>query len=157
MASSRLDPGQVLKNAFDDASGALKTIPASATTFEMELDHADGDSVLTYDGQVSAQALTVNNTVSSVVIAEFDVSIIKNVQIFTKTTATITGPQLLTLQISPIDSGDFWVNTSVTTTPSTTLNNTSVSSNVSVSAKRARLITAAAITSGSYDVVVIGN
>ena len=157
MASSKLDAGQILKHAFDDANGALKTIPAEATTFQIELDHADGDSVLTYDGQVSSQALSVDNTVSSVVIAEFDVSIIKNVQIFTKTTATITGPQLLTLQISPLDTGDFWVNTSATTTPSTTLNNTTVSSNVSISAKRARLITAAAITSGSYDVVVIGN
>ena len=90
------------------------------------------------------------------VVAEFDISTIKSISIYTKTLTTIVGAQVLTLQISPVASGDFWVSTSITITPDLVANVTKVSSIATVNALRARVITAAAITSGTYDVIAVG-
>lgn len=45
MSTHNLTGELVLREAFDAAAGALKTIPSSATSFAIELDAADGDSV----------------------------------------------------------------------------------------------------------------
>lgn len=36
----------ILREVFDSATGGLKTTPSSATSFSIELDAADGDSVI---------------------------------------------------------------------------------------------------------------
>jgi len=154
--ATKLDANQVLKASFDEASQSLKTIPASATTFEMELSHADGDSIVSHPSSVSASGLARSNANTGSVVAEFDISTIKSISIYTKTLTTIVGAQVLTLQISPVASGDFWVSTSITITPDLVANVTKVSSIATVNALRARVITAAAITSGTYDVIAVG-
>lgn len=154
--ATKLDANQVIKSCFDEASQSLKTIPASATTFEMELSHIDGDSVTAYPSNISASGLARSNANTGSVIAEFDISMVKSIAIYTKTLTTIVGAQVLTLQISPLESGDFWVSTSTTITPDLVANVTKVSTVTAVSAKRARVITAAAITSGTYDVIAVG-
>lgn len=154
--ATKLDANQVLKASFDEASQSLKTIPASATTFEMELSHADGDSVISHPASIEAAGLAISNANTGSVIAEFDISNVKSMVIYTKTLTTIVGAQVLTLQVSPVTSGDFWVSTSVTITPDLVANVTEMSSIASIVAKRARVITAAAITSGTYDVIAVG-
>lgn len=44
MSMSKLDANQVIKSVYDEATGSLKTIPGEATSFEIELSAADGDS-----------------------------------------------------------------------------------------------------------------
>jgi len=57
MAGSKLDFQQIIKLAYDEASGGLKTTPSSATVFAIELDANDGDSVLSvHSSQVVVQA-----------------------------------------------------------------------------------------------------
>lgn len=54
--SSQLDFHQIIKESFDDTAGALKTVPSSATSFTVELDATDGDTVAT-------RPMSVDNTV----------------------------------------------------------------------------------------------
>lgn len=43
--STKLDANQVIKAVYDSSTQSLKTIPAAATSFSIELDASDGDSV----------------------------------------------------------------------------------------------------------------
>lgn len=45
MSMSKLDANQVIKSVYSEADGALKTVPAASTSFAIELDADDGDSV----------------------------------------------------------------------------------------------------------------
>lgn len=153
---SKLDFPQILKRSFDETSGALKTVPASSTSFEIELNKADGDSVYSYPNSQDTSASGIDNTFSSEIIGAITCNEIKTIQLYVKTTDTIVGPQVLTLEVSPVTSGDFWVATSITVTPSTTLNATVASSVGTICARRFRVTTAAAITSGTYSLTVFG-
>lgn len=42
---TKLDANQVIKSVYSEADGALKTVPAASTSFSIELDADDGDSV----------------------------------------------------------------------------------------------------------------
>lgn len=63
MSMSNKDANQVLRSAFSDADGALKTVPAASTTFAIELDATDGDSVEVRAMAVDSQ--TIMNAVSA--------------------------------------------------------------------------------------------
>lgn len=43
--SSKLDFPQIIKRVYDEVTDSLKTTPSTATSFSIELDAADGDSV----------------------------------------------------------------------------------------------------------------
>lgn len=43
---TKLDAPQVVKRTYDEANDAIRTIPAETTSFAVELDASDGDSVL---------------------------------------------------------------------------------------------------------------
>ncbi len=45
--TNKMDVNQIFKAAFSAADGALKTVPGAATSFSVELDANDGDSVAT--------------------------------------------------------------------------------------------------------------
>lgn len=154
---TKLSADQVLKHSFDEATGSLKTIPAAATSFSIELDAADGDSVISHSRQLQVKG-SVTNAAATVAVAPFSVEGIKRINMHSNTTATITGPQLLTLQFSPHATDNIWINTSITLTPSTTLNTVVSGTQIdTLNAVRCRVITAAAITSGSYDLYIVGN
>lgn len=154
--ATKLDANQVLKNSYDEATASLKTIPSSATSFSVELSAADGDSVITQPLNTSASAALTNASTGQV-IAAFDCKDMNRFNLYTKTTSTIVGAQVCTLEVSPADSGDIWVATSLTISPSL-INGTVVAGTVlpNVLARRARVSIAAAITSGTFSLYLIG-
>jgi hypothetical protein len=155
--SSKLDLGQILKGAYDETSQSLKTVPGSATSFSIELDATDGDSVSAYRRQVASKT-SLTNANTGTIVAAFDVSGINIINMHSNSTSTIVGPQLLTLQFSPHISDNIWINTTITLTPSlvsgTVISGTQIAN---LNAVRCRVITAAAITSGTYDLYIVGN
>jgi|CXWL01.1.fsa_nt_gi hypothetical protein len=74
---TKLDANQVLKNSYDEASGSLKTTPSGATSFSVELDATDGDTIATRPMAVdvttlfSAVAASSNQTSSAVNILDY--------------------------------------------------------------------------------------
>jgi hypothetical protein len=155
--SSKLDLGQILRGAYDEASQALKTVPGSSTSFSIELDAADGDSISAHRRQLAAKSShTSANT--GTIVAAFDTAGLNFINLHSNTTTTIVDAQLLTLQFSPHSSDNVWINTSITLTPSAT-SGTIVSGTqiANLNAVRCRVITAAAITSGAYDLYIVGN
>lgn len=153
---SQLDANQCIRSAYDDTSNTLRTSLPALTT-EIELDATDGDSVISYTLNTQQQATGIDNSATGTVLAEFDITGLKNFNLYTKTTTAIVGAQLLTVEVSPTDSGDVWVDTSLTITPSTTLNVVVAgTTETNVVARRARVKTAAAITSGVYDLYLVG-
>lgn len=154
--STLLSADRVIKNAYDEATQALKTIPASSTSFEIELSAADGDNVQTIPKDINTKvSLTTSST--GVVVPVMSAVGIKSINVVTNTTSTLTGPQVLTLQYSPSDSDDVWISTSLTVTPSGT-NGVAVAGTAltSLVARRVRVSIAAAISSGTFDVYVVG-
>jgi hypothetical protein len=154
--ATKLDANQVLKNSYDEATASLKTIPSSATSFSVELSAADGDSVI-IQSLKSSTVVSLTNASTGVVLAEFDCSDLNKFNLYTETTTTIVGAQVCTLELSPADSGDVWVATALTITPSLTdevvVMGTALSN---VLARRARVSIAAAITSGTFNLHLIG-
>lgn len=154
--STKLDANQVIQREHDEASSS-KQVTIVNSAISMELDAADGDSVLTHNNQFTASATALDNTATGVVVAEFDVDGAGVINLYSHTITTITGPQLLTLEISPTDTGDIWIATSVTATPSTTAGNVVMgTAKTDLIAKRARVSIASAITSGTFSVYVLG-
>ena len=82
----------------------------------------------------------------------------KTIQLYAVSTSAVTSPQLLTVQISPDDTADIWIDTALTTTPSVS-NGTVVMGTVltNVCARRARVKTAAALGAGTAVAYLIVN
>lgn len=153
--SSKLSSDQIFKKAFNEELNAIMTTPAQSTQFSIALDANEGDSVISHKNQISIKT-SVTNVDASVVIAPFDVAGLSVIQIHSKTSSTITGAQLLTIQYSPHTEDNIWINTTITLTPSTTSGTVVTSSQLtSLLAVRCRVITAAAITSGTYDLYLV--
>jgi hypothetical protein len=155
--STKLSADQAIKSAYDESSQALKTIPAAATSFSVELSADDGDSVSAFRRQLASKT-SLTNANSGTIVAAFDVAGINIINMHSNTTATITGAQVCTLQFSPHATDNIWINTSITLTPSTT-SGTIVSGTqiANLNAVRCRVIIAAAITTGTFDLYIVGN
>jgi hypothetical protein len=106
--STILDANQVIKRVYDEASGALKTIPSDQSSFAIALTAASGDNVATIplatDTVVLAASLALNASSSTA-----SVNILNNLNFCV--VATWTGVQVgpnptLTLQAS-IDNSVF--------------------------------------------------
>ncbi len=54
---SKLDANQVIRQVFDDAAGALKTIPADSSSFAISLTASSGDNVATIPLATDTQTL----------------------------------------------------------------------------------------------------
>ena len=156
MANHQLTGEHVLREAFDLTNGALKTVPSAATSFSIELNADDGDSVISR-AESASQKASITNAQSGVIVPEFSSVGIKSITLYTKTTLAITGSQVCTLEVSPSDSDDVWIATSLTITPSATLNTVITSTPISIVARRARVSIAASITTGTFDIYAVGH
>lgn len=154
--ASKLSSEQIFKQVMDETAIALRTIPAADTAFSIELNHADGDSVLSVPNSLSASAAVL--TGSGVVLPVVSAVGIKSINMIVQTNTTITGPQLLTLEYSPSDTTDIWIATTLTLTPSATANVVVAGTALtSLIARRIRVSTASAIAAGSYTLYIVGH
>jgi hypothetical protein len=103
------DYHQVVVRTFDSENDATRVAIAAATEFSIELDANDGDSVATKSLMLSKKS-SINKTSYEQVIAEFSVEGYKDFQLMSKS-AILAGEAQAHLQISPVDSGDMWLNT----------------------------------------------
>lgn len=149
---SLLDSGQIIKRLFDGSNDAIRIVLAEATGIAIELNADDGDSVESR-GINSETKASITNTDSGVIVPAQSCAGMKSFNLYTKTTSTITGSQVCTLEVSPSDTDDVWIATSVTVTPSDT-DQTVVAGTASsaIVARRARVSIAASITSGTFDI-----
>lgn len=154
--ASLLNGGQIAKRVFDESIGAVRIIPSEGTEFSIELSASDGDSVQTQSVQ-SAQSAAIAHANTGVVIAAFSVVGLTKVALYTATTSTIVGSQVCTLEVSPSDSSNVWIATSATITPNLTNGVVVYTAPVTISARRARVSIAAAITSGTFDLYAIAS
>lgn len=150
-----LDPHQIFKRIYNESNDAVRIDIATGVDFAVELNADDGDSVESRGISGSTKSsITSSNT--GVIIAAFDCKGMKSFNLYSKTTSTITGSQVCTLEVSPSDSDDVWKATSLTITPDATdgvvVMGTVISSIV---ARRARVSIAGAITLGSFDIYVV--
>lgn len=136
---SKLDPNQITKIEHDDASGA-KRVTMVNTEMSIELDADDGDSV-----QIQPRSYSNMVTLGQ----ELDISAYKSLKMYAKSLSG--GPHDdLKLHISPVASGDVWVDTGITLTPSINTGVSVASQAVSdVVALRAKIT-----SSGSPDVTI---
>lgn len=152
---SQLDASQITQRTFDASNDAIRTVPAETTAFSIELDATDGDSIQVV-GTSSSTKASLTNASTGVVVPAASCAGTKSFNLYTKTTATITGPQACTLEVSPHDTDDVWIATTLTITPSATLNDVVMgTANSSIVARRARVSITAAITTGTFDIYLV--
>lgn len=154
--ASLLSGGQIAKRVFDESVGAVRIIPSDGTEFSIELSASEGDSVQTQSVQ-SAQSASLTNASTGVVLPAFSVVGLTKVALYTATTSTIVGTQTCTLEVSPSDSANIWIATAATITPSLTNGVVVYTAPVTISARRARVSIASAITSGTFDLYAIAS
>jgi hypothetical protein len=152
---TQLDGGQIFKRVYDETNDAVRVEVASGTTFAIGVDAADGDN-LAIKGLSSSTKASITNANTGTIVAAADCSGYKAFNIYIKTTSTISGSQACTLEVSPHDTDNVWIATSVTATPSGT-NGVVVAGTASsaIVARRARVTIAAAITSGTFDIYLV--
>jgi hypothetical protein len=149
------DLNQILRRVVDSLDDSVRIALSDSTGMAIELSAADGDNVEVV-ARSSTQVAAVTNASTGVILPEFSCAGLKSMAIYTKTTSTIVGAQVCTLQVSPADSGDVWVATTSTITPSLTDQVVVMTAPINITARRARISIAAAITSGTFDVYAVG-
>jgi hypothetical protein len=152
---NNLNQQQILNQAFDANTGCLQVELGVNTGVDLALSSGT-DSITTVPTNTAQKAsITPDNT--GVVLGPLSVVGMSSFQLFTNTTSALTGAQECTLQISPSDTDDVWLTTSATATPSDTQSTVASAGALSgVVARRARVVIAAAITSGSFDLYCVG-
>lgn len=176
---SDLDYNVALKRCVDASEDSLRVNLSTSAGMAIEISAADGDNVMALGstdgttggtlkvlkvdsdgtavqraGATSAKA-SITNASTGVIIAAFSCVGMKSFNLVTKTTTNITGSQALTIEISPHDSDDVWVATSITATPGATAGDIVSGTAASLVARRARVSIAAAITTGTADVYLV--
>jgi hypothetical protein len=151
---SLLDAPQLVKRAFDDDNDSFRMVLGEAQGISIELSADDGDSITNVPESSTANgSLTAATT--GVIVAEASCYGAKSAQIYSKTLTTITTPPTLTIQVSPLDTGDVWFSTSTTLVPGTVIDNVAASSIGSICARRIRVSTSAATASGTATVYLV--
>lgn len=151
-----LDPGQITKRTYDESNDCVRVNIGEATGLSVSLSAASGDGVNIFPNTVATK-VSLTNASTGVVLAAQSCAGIKSFNLYTNTTATITGAQVCTLEVSPSDTDNIWIATSLTITPNTT--NATVVAGTPVStiiARRCRVSIAAAITTGTFDLYLVG-
>lgn len=155
-SQSTLDPVHIIKTAYDDTTGAFKTIPASATSYEIELSAADGDNV-TAKLDLLSVAGSVGTGSSGAVVAATACTGIRSFALYSTSDSAITGAPTLTIEVSPDDSGTNFVSTGVTLVPSGS-SGVTVKSTIAVEvARRVRVTTSGATATGSATLKLVGH
>jgi hypothetical protein len=113
-----------------------------------------GTATVTPASSTTKASLTTSST--GVVVAAESCVGMHTFNLFTKTTATITGAQAITVEFSPHDSDDVWKATALTITPDTTADVVVMGTPLTgVCARRVRVSIAAAISAGTFDVYLV--
>lgn len=153
---SLLDAGQMFRRTFDQTNDAIRVEVGGGTSFALSLDSNSGDTVGVQGvATVIKQSITTANT--GVIVPAFSCVGMKSFQLYTNTTSAITGAQVCTLQVSPSDTDNVWVSTTLTITPSTGTGAVMATANSSIVARRARVSIAAAVSAGAFDIYVNAN
>lgn len=134
---TKLDFQQVIKNSFDESTDSLKVL-LTPTTFGIELDAADGDNVT-----AKPDLILVSNTTETVCTG------IKSVVLYVESQA---GTHTAKIQISPVDSGNVWMDLASSTVSADPSNLVS-SSVLSIVARRIRV----AVTVGTPIYHLVGH
>lgn len=149
MSMTMLDQNQVIRTAFDEATGALKTIPATATSMQIELDAADGDNVGVQGNVLSPSTANITSASSGEIIAPISIVGMKSLQLYVQATSAITGPQSIVVEISPADTGSVWFATALAVTTPTSSGTVAAGTVLSAVARRVRVTQATPISSGT--------
>lgn len=148
--ASQLDLHQMARQSFMEADDSFRVILGDGIDLEIELNAADGDSVKAVSDSLSSKA-SLTSASSGVVIAAQSAIGMRDINLVSKTTSTIVGSQILTLELSPHDSDDIWYSSSLTNSPSTVSGTVVASTPITILARRVRVSIAAPITSGTLD------
>ncbi len=156
---SQLDSGQLVKRVYDEANDAIRVEIGTGSSFAIGISADSGDSVVTVPTvtEVKASLANASTGTGTVVIPATTCIGMKSFNLYTNTLTDITGAQVCTLQVSPSDSDNVWISTSLTITPSATTG-TVVMGTVAtgIVARRFRVIIAAAITTGTFNLYALG-
>ena len=151
---SDLDISQLEKRVIDSAEDAYRVVLVSGVELAIELDANDGDSVATKSLMQTMSSPMSSNTVAGEFIPEFNVEGYSEFQLMAKMNSAVSGSCLVTLQISPVASGDVWLNTAATLdiTGSADI----IGSVINPLAKRARVLAGAnSISEGSASIYLM--
>lgn len=118
MANHTLTGELALREAFDPVTGALKTVPSSATSFEMELSAADGDNIT-----AKPDVALIETTAETSCIG------MKTINLFVSGTGTAK------VQVSGTDSGGTFIDV-----PSSTTVAGSMSGPLTICARRIQIV-----------------
>lgn len=139
MARSKLDPNQIFQHAYDDDSESLK-MSMVGTEMSVSLDESDGDSAA-----IRPMSFTASPSIGETISVEK----MSKMRIYIKSIGS--GDSTVSVQLSPLDSGDFWV-TALMMTPAALANGCIMSEPLKdITAKRMRVVMA----SGSQDLELI--
>lgn len=158
MADKLSDLQQIVAAVLDVASQSLNVKLASST--EIELSAADGDSITSVPNSVGSSAIVPNGTsTGTVVIAAFSVTGYLHFNLVTNTTVNLTAttPAAI-LDFSPSDTDDVWVTGAINVTPNATAGTVVAGTAVTnIPYRRARVrVTHAGFSAGSFTVYLNG-
>lgn len=137
MSGDLLNGDLVLRRSYSSTDQAIKTVPAGNTSFQIELSAADGDNVTTIP-----QALLISDATETACIG------IKSVELYVEPGAAAS----VKMQISPVDSGDVWMDVTTSTVNSDPTNLVS-GGNKTICARRIR----ASVVSGTPVYHIVGH
>jgi hypothetical protein len=149
---TKLDWYQAAKRVIQEGDDAFRVVVAAGTEFEIALD-SESDSIAV-KAMVDSDQVNYTQATATGEMLVLDCSGFQKAQLFSKNIQAVTSPQAITLEVSPVVSGDFWVATTATVTPGTALNDTKMSSIVEINALRVRLVSAAQIGSGEVQAII---
>lgn len=149
---TELDLNQALRRCIDADDDTLRVEVGGGTSFEISTSAAE-DS-MSVKSLLEEDNAAVQSGSSGVLVGPLDVEGYKDLQIMVKNLSAITGSATLTLEVSPVASGDVWIATSVTANATGSADVLSSLSNAI--ARRARLsVTANTISIGSAQVYLM--
>lgn len=151
-----IDLAQVFRHSYDKVEEAVRVV-SPASSFEIELSEADGDTVGVRYQKVAGNAAVTSATAIGVVVASASATDVKLVDLYSVCTANITGSAVFSLQVSPDDSANVWVVVATLTAPTTSGQNNKLTAAIPVAARRVRVNLTTAPTTGTATVYVVGN
>lgn len=155
LADQSSDLKQLVAASFDVTNQALKTVSQSTSQLTLT---ATSDSVTAVPVPVSTTAAGTAAT-TGVVLPAAPAAGVGSVALYVEATSTLTGPQVLTVEVSPDPAGvNGWVATTITATTPTTSGVTVLAGPTKIAALWVRVSIAAAVSSGTFTTwLVSGN
>ena len=100
---AKLNPATIAQRVYDEVSKAIK-VKLHATDISIELDHKDGDSVTSHPAKLVASVSGVSAEDNGKdIIPPIDCSSIRKIQVH------VDGSGSVKVMVSPVDSGDYFV------------------------------------------------